>query len=87
MSGIRCTYLITIVVGGTPMKDIVHTMICMYRSLFVNKKNPEQDENKYGKSFKNGSPTDDVVKPPIKNMYYYVFSYFYLLRIVFLFWL
>ena len=25
---------------------------------------PEQDENTYGKSLKNGSPTDDVVIPP-----------------------
>ena len=33
------------VVGGTPMKDIVHTMICMYRSLFVNKK-PCKDRKK-----------------------------------------
>ena len=37
---------------------------------------PEQDENTYGNIKKNGSPTDDVVKHPITNMYYYFYYYF-----------
>ena len=32
---------------------------------YEKKRNPEQDENTYEKSFKNESPTDDVVKPPL----------------------
>ena len=44
---------------------------------------PEQDENTYRKSFKNGSPTDDVVKPSIKNMYYYLHYYFNIVIIFF----
>ena len=36
---------------------------------------PGQDENTYGKSKKHGSPTDDVVKPPIQNMYYFYYYF------------
>ena len=51
------------------------------------KNTPEQDENTYGEiKKKNGSPTNDVVKPPIQNMYYYYFDYhFNMVLIIFLF--